>query len=105
MDVDVVLVLPQSGIKPLIEVFDEEQFYCPPREVIAQEVARSEKGHLNLIHHETGFKADVYLAGNDPLHAWAFQRRREIKMGDDSLWVAPLEYVILRKLSSALLEK
>lgn len=98
MDVDVVLVLPQSGIKALIDAFDEAQFYCPPREVIAQEAARSEKGHFNLIHHDTGFKADIYLASSDPLHAWAFARRREIKMDDDSLWIAPPEYVILRKL-------
>ena len=63
-----------------------------------EEAARSEKGHFNLIHHDTGFKADVYLAGNDPLHAWAFTRRREIKIDDDSIWIAPPEYVILRKL-------
>jgi hypothetical protein len=98
MDVDLVLVLPQAGIKKFIQSFDETQFYCPPSEVIFEEAARSEKGHFNLIHHDTGFKADVYLAGNDPLHAWAFTRRREIKMDDDSIWVAPPEYVILRKL-------
>ncbi len=98
MDVDLVLVLPQAGIKKLIESFDETHFYRPPCEVIMEEAARPEKGHFNLIHHDTGFKADVYLAGNDPLHAWAFARRREIKMDDDSIWVASPEYVILRKL-------
>ena len=98
MDVDLVLVLPQAGIKKLIDSFDETQFYCPPREVIAEEAARLEKGHFNLIHHDTGFKADVYLAGNDPLHAWAFTRRREIKIDEESIFVAPPEYVILRKL-------
>lgn len=98
MDVDLVLVLPQAVIKKFIQSFDETQFYCPPSEVIFEEAGRSEKGHFNLIHHDTGFKADVYLAGNDPLHAWAFTRRREIKLGDDSIWIAPPEYVILRKL-------
>ena len=98
MDVDLVLVLSQSGIRALVEAFDEDQFYCPPKEVIAQELARPERGHFNLIHHDTGFKADVYLAGNDPLHAWAFARRKVINMDNDAIWIAPAEYVIVRKL-------
>jgi hypothetical protein len=98
MDVDLVLVLPHAGIKAFVRAFDEANFYSPPAEVITQEVTRPLRGHFNLIHHETGFKADIYLAGNDPLHAWAMERRREIKLGEDSVWVAPPEYVILRKL-------
>jgi hypothetical protein len=40
----------------------------------------------------------VYLAGDDPLHGWAFERRRRLQVGDTAIWVAPVEYVILRKL-------
>ena len=98
MDVDLVLVLSQPGIRKLVEAFTEDQFYCPPKEVIADELARPERGHFNLIHHDTGFKADVYLAGQEPLHAWAFSRRKQIKMDEHSIWVAPPEYVIVRKL-------
>lgn len=98
MDVDLVLVLPQPGVGKLIAAFDETLFYCPPRDVIVGELARTERGHFNLIHHDTGFKADVYLAGNDPLHTWAFSLRRSIKLGEDSIWIASPEYVILRKL-------
>lgn len=98
MDVDMVLVLTHSGIRKLMESFGESEFYCPPKEVIAEELARPERGHFNLIHHDTGFKADVYLAGHDPLHAWAFSRRKQIKIEDDAIWIAPPEYVILRKL-------
>lgn len=98
MDVDLVLVLPMPSIKILVSLFDETAFYCPPADVIAQEAARPQRGHFNLIHHDTGFKADMYLSGNDPLHTWAFERRREIKVGDETVWVAPPEYVILRKL-------
>lgn len=98
MDVDLVLVLPMSSIKTLVGYFDEASFYCPPAEVIAQEAARPQRGHFNLIHHETGFKADVFLSGSDMLHAWALERRREIKVGEETVWVAPPEYVILRKL-------
>lgn len=98
MDVDLVLVLSKSNIDTLLEAFNESDFYRPPREVLLQECSRPQRGHFNLIHHETGFKADVYLAGNDPLHAWAMDRRRLIEIGQDKIWIAPPEYVILRKL-------
>jgi len=48
--------------------------------------------------YETGFKADIYLKGKDELHQWALSERRLLKIGGDSVWVAPPEYVILRKL-------
>jgi hypothetical protein len=98
MDVDLVLVLQKSAVADLMRVFDESAFYCPPREVLIQECLRPQRGHFNLIHHDTGFKADVYLAGNDPLHVWALERRRLIEMGEDRIWIAPPEYVIVRKL-------
>jgi len=43
-------------------------------------------------------KADIYLAGEDPLHRWALPLRRKIEWGAGSLQVAPPEYVIVRKL-------
>ncbi len=45
-----------------------EEYYCPPLEVIDSERTRDQRGHFNLIHHETGFKADIYLVGSDELH-------------------------------------
>jgi hypothetical protein len=52
-----------------------------------------------LIHLESGFKADVYLAGSDALHAWALPQRRRVQWTDQlAVSVAPPEYVILRKL-------
>ena len=47
---------------------------------------------------ETGFKADIYVAGQDPLQLWAIERRRRVSMADGTVWLAPAEYVILRKL-------
>ncbi len=40
----------------------------------------------------------MYIAGRDPLHAWAFPRRRRIPVADGELVVPPPEYVIVRKL-------
>jgi len=96
-DVDLILELAPGQIERLPAIFPEEEFYLPPLEAIA-EAARAERGHFNIIHHETGFKADVYLAGRDPLHAWALARTRTLAVAGEPFIVAPPEYVILRKL-------
>jgi len=98
-DVDIVLEVDPRSAAGLAERFPAEQFYCPPVEVVIIESTRSRRGHFNLIHHETGFKADIYLRGEDPLHQWGLERRRRAPLGpSDGLWVAPPEYVIVRKL-------
>ena len=61
-DVDLVLALKRSDTPRIAELFPLEEFYCPPEEIIVQEVLRAQRGHFNLIHHESGFKADVFLA-------------------------------------------
>ncbi len=97
-DVDLVAVLDRKSIDRFPEAFPTKEFYCPPVEEIRLEAEREQRGHFNLIHHETGFKADVYLAGQDPLHAWAFERTRQIEVDTERIVMAPPEYVILRKL-------
>ena len=97
-DVDLIVVLDQGQIARLPEAFPPKEFYCPPAEVIAVEAAREQRGHFNIIHHETGFKADLYLSGRDPLHAWGLARARRLEVEGQALVVAPPEYVILRKL-------
>jgi len=97
-DIDLVMELEFDDIERFGEAFPIETFYCPPTEVIKVELGRSYRGHFNLIHHETGFKADVYLRGRDSLHEWALNNRKKIDFEGESIWVAPIEYVILRKL-------
>jgi hypothetical protein len=98
-DLDVVLSLNDAARIALLRAFSESEFYVPPESVIRAEQARAQRGHFNLIHHETGYKADIYLAGADPLHAWAFPLRRRLSWNDEmELSVAPPEYVVLRKL-------
>jgi len=98
-DLDVVLSLDDAGRASLLRAFPESEFYVPPESVIRAEQARSQRGHFNLIHLESGYKADIYLAGADPLHAWALPLRRRHRWAAE-LWVAlaPPEYVVLRKL-------
>jgi len=98
-DIDLVVDLDRRLTSVLPRLFPASDFYCPPEEVIAVETARSSRGHFNIIHHETGHKADVYLRGRDSLQAWGLERRHWIDLPDHGgLWVAPPEYVIVRKL-------
>lgn len=97
-DIDVVLLLRASDLDMLRELFPETDYYVPPDETMRLALARQTRGMFNLIHHETQFKADIYLVVRDPLHLWALAQRRRIDLGTFSAWIAPPEYVILRKL-------
>lgn len=98
-DLDVVLSLDDSALAALLHTFPENEFYVPPESVIRTELARTQRGHFKLIHHESGYKADIYLTGTDPMHAWALPRRRRLRWSDAvEIAVAPPEYVVLRKL-------
>jgi hypothetical protein len=98
-DLDVVLSLDDKGRTALLGAFPETEFYVPPESVIQAEQARRQRGHFNLVHLESGYKADIYLAGSDPLHAWALPMRRRLRWNHQlELSVAPPEYVVLRKL-------
>ncbi len=99
-DIDLVVHLPDEAIEKFITIFhNEDEFYCPPSEVINIESRRRPFGHFNVIYHESGLKADIYPDGDDALHAWAMKERRRIELSlQQSLWVAPPEYLIIRKL-------
>ena len=64
-DIDLIISLNEFDVDKFISAFSLDKFYCPPKEVIINEIKRSTRGHFNLIHHETGFKADVYLIGDE----------------------------------------
>jgi hypothetical protein len=98
-DIDLVVDLKESDIARLLVAYPPREFYCPSEENVRTESKRGDRGHFNLIHHETGYKADIYIKGDHPLNGWAFQRRRTVTLTTgDQLSIAPPEYVILRKL-------
>jgi hypothetical protein len=97
-DVDLVVFLRHDDIRRLREAFPSPEFYVPPEEVIATEMARPAKGQFNVLHLDTGFKADFYTTGRDDFNAWAFRNSRLLDFKGDTIRVAPLEYVIVRKL-------
>lgn len=98
-DIDIVVHLSQPDFAKIMQLFPLEDYYCPPEDVIKIENNRKPYGHFNLIHHESGFKADIYTDTDDKLHQWAFKNRKQVELAPDlSLWLAPAEYVIIRKL-------
>jgi hypothetical protein len=97
-DIDIVLLLRLTDLARYRAAFPEEQFYLPPVEVLISEVTRDLRGSYNVVHHGTGFKADLFIARRDQLHQWALAHRRRSKFGEGELWLAPPEYVVLRKL-------
>jgi len=99
LDIDLVVELTSLAQAEAIErCFPLTDFYTPPIESITIEMRRSLRGHFNIIHHDSGYRADVYVMGRDPLHAWAFSRRRRLTFGNSELVLAPPEYVVVRKL-------
>lgn len=96
--IDVVVALKDTDIDRFVELFPADIFYIPPPEIIKIECSRSSRGHFNIIDMESGFKADMYPIGNDPLHLWAIRERVRIPLGGSAMWLAPIEYVVIRKL-------
>jgi hypothetical protein len=97
-DVDVVVQLLPTDPRRLNQAFDASEYYVPPIETIEAEAARPMFGHFNIVHIESALRADVYCVGDDEFGAWAFRHRRSIEIGDDWVWLAPIEYVIVQKL-------
>lgn len=96
LDIDVVVHLSDKDVSRFAAIFPEDQYYCPPSDVIQIENAR--EGHFNLVHPESGLKADIYPSSQDPLYPWAFKNRKRVDIAGTQTWLAPPEYVIIRKL-------
>ena len=97
-DIDLVIALALNDVLRFERAFPETEFYRPPREALLTEIARTERGHFNLVHNPTVERADCYLLGRDPLQHWALRNRRRVELKGQECWVAPPEAVILKKL-------
>jgi hypothetical protein len=64
-DIDIVLFLKLQDIAALRQAFPGELYFVPPDETLRLALARDSRGMFNLIHHESQFKADIYVAGRD----------------------------------------
>ncbi len=96
--IDIVIEININEAEDFIKCFPEDDFYCPPSEVLKTEILRRSRGHCNIIHHETGFKADIYFTGSDQFQIWGITNARYFDFNDSKIAVAPPEYVIVKKL-------
>ncbi len=98
-DIDMVLFFSHTQIPKILAAFSEQEYYCPPEEIITLELKREQHAHFNLIHHQSGFKADCYPNTRDTLELWANDNRIRIEISNTlSIWLAPPEYIIIRKM-------
>ncbi len=56
------------------------------------------RGMLNVIHPESGLKADLFFSEPGELYEWAFAQRKIIRLNEYPYFFAPAEFVILKKL-------
>jgi hypothetical protein len=101
LDVDLVIRLGSGAVTTFAELWPLDDYYCPPVEVVEQERQRAAHGHFNVIHTDTAMRADVYLAGDDPLQAWALADHVTREVDGETVRFAPIEYVIVYKLRYA----
>jgi hypothetical protein len=96
-DIDLVVFFRHTDIARLATAFPPPEFYVPPPEVIGAEISR-ERGSFNIIHADSGLKADLYTVNRDEMDTWAFRNAKKYPIKGTTITLAPPEYVIVRKL-------
>ena len=97
-DIGIVLEIDTNKAEVLFKIFPSDEFYCPPVEVLKSEILRTNRGHCNIIHLKTGFKADIYFCGRNQFEKWAVTNAKNFRFNGSRIFVAPVEYVIVKKL-------
>jgi hypothetical protein len=96
-DIDLVVQISATQIKDFATAFSFPTYYCPPFEVIQDEVLR--RGSFNLIHQESGIKVDIILNKNSEISKSELSRRQKIEIVPGfETYIATAEDVILKKL-------
>jgi len=96
-DVDLVVQLHPSLVQRVTQIFPLEDYYCPPIEVLKDEVVR--RGSFNLIHQQSGIKIDIVLYKDTEYHQSEFSRRAKVEiLPQFEVYVAAPENIILKKL-------
>lgn len=97
-DVDIVIWLLPKDAPRFHALYDQPDKYVPPVSAIAAAAGHVQgERQLNVILPGMALKADFYVAGGE-LDEWGLERRRREPIGSAAIWVAPAEYVVVRKL-------
>lgn len=96
-DLDLVVRIRPRQVLGFENLFPLSEFYCPPIEVIQDEIQR--KGSFNLIHQQSGIKVDLVLDKETDFYISEFARRKKIKINEGlEVYLASPEDLILKKL-------
>lgn len=98
LDIDVIVQATAADAERIAQAFPTPEFYVPPRSVLRQELGRTEGGQFNVIDLASGMKADVYVAGDDPLIAFGFAHATVRDLAGHPLRLAPATYIVAMKL-------
>lgn len=96
-DVDMVIQIHRAEINKIVHLFQEE-FYIDRNEISE---AIEYQGMFNAIHNESIFKIDFIICKNTPYRQIEFERRRQVKCGNQLIWIVSPEDLILSKLEWA----
>ena len=94
IDVDIVAALETRHVAGVMAALQDD-FYV---DETALSRAVEEQGSVNLIHHETSIKIDLFIAGGTPLDRQQLARRLRVVVGGRTLHVHPPEDILLQKL-------
>lgn len=96
-DIDLVVQISASDVQKFEALFDLETFYCPPIEILRDEIMRA--GSFNLIHQNSGIKIDIILLNQTEFYQSEFQRRRKVSLLPGlEVHIASPEDIIIKKL-------
>jgi hypothetical protein len=95
-DIDLVVKLKAKQAADFEKHFDVEEYYCPPHEVISDEILRG--GSFNLIHQGSGFKVDLVMLKTAFDESEFARRRKENLLPDLDVYIASPEDVLIKKL-------
>lgn len=98
LDIDLVVKATPADAERIVRPFAGDGFYVPPLEVVREELERGAGGTFNIIDLASGLKADVYVAGDDPLIEYGFAHAAAREVGGTTLSVAPATYIVAMKL-------
>lgn len=96
-DVDLVVRIKARRVTQFENLFPIDEYYCPPQEVLRDEVSR--KGSFNLIHQNSGIKVDIVLDKATDFYISEFTRRKKVEVAPGiEVYIASPEDLILNKL-------
>lgn len=96
-DVDLVVRIKAKQVSQFECLFPIEEYYCPPKEVLHDEVIR--RGSFNLINQSSGIKIDLVIDKETDFYKSEFARRKKLEIAPGiEIFVASPEDLILKKL-------